>query len=272
MSVLLNVFRSLPKLLIASLTFCVAMMETSAHGAGGGHGGGGHGGGGGHVAGFHGGGFGHGFHGGHGFYGYGYPYGFYGFGLGLGLGYGLGYGYGYPYYGYGYPYYDGGYYYGGYPYYSYPYYGAPYGAGYPPLVTNPAPGTTSPNGAAATAPDGTPPNALPIGLAGQLPPLPGRFSESELGLIVRVPADATVWVNGVKTTQSGTRREFNSTGLEPGRSYTFHVRAQWKETNGKVVETNRRITVQAGERRSLDFMSVPALPTAVTSAPAVAKP
>src|SRR5579883_1580302 len=234
----LKVFRSLPKLLIASLAFCVGATKASAAG---GHGGGGHGGGAGHVAGFHGG---HGFHGGYGYHGfYGYPYyGFYGFGLGLGLGYGVGYDYGYP------------------------SYGVPYGAGYP-LVANPAPGTT-PNGT-TTLPDGsaspaqgTPPNALPIGLAGQIPTLPGRSSDSELALIVRVPADATVWVNGVKTTQKGTRREFNSTGLEQGRSYTFSVRAQWTGANGSVVETDRRITVQAGERRSLDFMSVPALPPA----------
>ena len=72
-------------------------------------------------------------------------------------------------------------------------------------------------------------------------------------LIVRTPADATVWINGVKTTQTGPRREFVSSGLAQGRNYTFDMRAEWMGLDGKSVEIHRRVPAQAGERRLVDF-------------------
>jgi uncharacterized protein (TIGR03000 family) len=155
-------------------------------------------------------------------------YGWYGpgFGLGLGLGYGYGWGWGYPYYAYPYGY---GY---GYPVYV--------DTGIPgPLAAAP-PGTAAVQQAAHTAP-GAPPDG------------PVRLTDSDVLLSIRVPSEAVVEINGAKTTQSGPRREFVSSGLSPGRTYTFSLTAHWTGANGKPVERRRRIAVQGGERRNVDF-------------------
>jgi uncharacterized protein (TIGR03000 family) len=122
---------------------------------------------------------------------------------------------------------------------------------------------------------GPPPGPLPPGIGG-VPPLPA--ADTEVTLIVRVPDGATVWVNGAKTNQTGVRREFVSTGLTPGRTYTFLVRAQWADGRGIVTDRDRVVTVQAGERRAIDF-GLTALPLGagppapiVPSAPPVLAP
>jgi uncharacterized protein (TIGR03000 family) len=172
--------------------------------------------------------YGRGFYG-RGFYGrgyYGYP-GWYGLGLGVGLG--CAYAYGYPYY---YPY--------GCPYSVYV---DPYGPA--PVAAYPPPGPGAVQGAVPASPDGPGPR------------IPVRLTESDVLLSVHVPSDATVWINGEKTTQSGPRREFLSSGLSPGRSYTFVLAAQWTEPDGRKLERRRRLSVQGGERRNIDFLAPP---------------
>jgi uncharacterized protein (TIGR03000 family) len=73
-------------------------------------------------------------------------------------------------------------------------------------------------------------------------------------LSIRVPPDALVRINGEQTGQNGARREFLSSGLSPGRTYTFVVTAQWTGPEGKAVEREQRIHVQGGERRNVDFL------------------
>jgi uncharacterized protein (TIGR03000 family) len=107
-----------------------------------------------------------------------------------------------------------------------------------------------------------PPNGYPLvgpgpGVPGPAPPV--RLTETDVLLSVRVPPDAVVQVNGAKTTQSGPRREFLSSGLSPGRTYTFTVSARWAGPNGEPVELERRLSVQGGERRAVDFL-MPAPP------------
>jgi uncharacterized protein (TIGR03000 family) len=204
---------------------------------------GGHGGGAGHFAavrGWHGY---PGYHGwGWGYRGWGWPYYGYGLGLGIGLGvgYGLGYGYGYPYYGYPYCGYAYDY---GYPYNGYPYPAAGSGSP-PPAYAAPAPAPYS----AAAPPVG--PTVLAARM-GHYPAAPA--GDNDVTLIVRVPAEAAVWVNGTKTNQAGPRREFVSSNLAPGQSYTFMVRAQWTGANGKPVISDQRMSVRAGERRAIEF-------------------
>jgi uncharacterized protein (TIGR03000 family) len=217
---------------------------TCAAPGGGGHGGGGHAYGGGHAFGGYGG---YGFRGGYGyrgFYGYGYP-GWYGLGLGLGLGYGLGYGYGY-----GYPYY-------GYPYSPYGYPCDPYGGGYPVYVN---PGYGPPPAASTPVCPVAGQGVAPASLGGAATGAPVRLTDSDVLLSIRVPPDAAVWINGEQTAQSGPRREFASSGLEPGRTYTFVVTARWAGPDGQVVELERRVHVQGGERRNLNFLTPPPPP------------
>jgi len=71
-------------------------------------------------------------------------------------------------------------------------------------------------------------------------------------LMVRVPADAQVWLNGTKTTSKGTVREFVSPPLETGWKYSYEIRARWTE-NGKAVERTRALRVQPGQKLDIDM-------------------
>jgi uncharacterized protein (TIGR03000 family) len=71
-------------------------------------------------------------------------------------------------------------------------------------------------------------------------------------LLVRVPADAQLWFNGTPVQQRGTDRTFVSPPLTPGQTYHYDVRAQWTE-NGKPMEVNRTVTVQANEWKEIDL-------------------
>lgn len=176
------------------------------------------GGGGGHGGGGHGGG-GHG--GGHGGYhgGGGYHNGGYHHGGGYyNRGFYGGFGY-YPWYGYGSGYYSG--------------YGNSYGNGYY-------------NDGYYYPPDYQVP-----------PPEPVPLTDADALVHVRVPANATVWINGDPTTQTGAEREYMTSDLTPGKTYRFEIRAQWQQ-DGRMVERTKKVLVQGGERRAVDFMTAPA--------------
>ena len=158
-----------------------------------------------------------------GFGGYGYPAGWggypmMGYGSGVGIGFGRGYYRGGPYSSYGYsPY-----------YYDY----SPYNYGYAPATDDA--GYQNPayyQSAYAAAP---------------------TLSDSDVLLDVRVPASARVWVNGDATTQTGSRREYISNDLTPGKSYIYTIKARWTE-GGKPVEREKRVRVHGGERQVVDF-------------------
>ena len=48
---------------------------------------------------------------------------------------------------------------------------------------------------------------------------------------VRVPANAVVWFNGDRTSQTGDFREFQTPPLTPGQEFSYDVRAQWTRTD-----------------------------------------
>jgi uncharacterized protein (TIGR03000 family) len=61
---------------------------------------------------------------------------------------------------------------------------------------------------------------------------------------LRVPKSAEIWVNGVKTKQTGELRHFFSPPLTPGKKYSYQIRLRWMK-DGKSVEETHRIFVQA---------------------------
>ncbi len=77
-------------------------------------------------------------------------------------------------------------------------------------------------------------------------------SDNRARIWLTVPADAQVWFDGEPTQQTGALRQFVSPPLGPGRSYTYAVRARWTK-DGKPVEEERRVRVQAGASSRLDF-------------------
>jgi uncharacterized protein (TIGR03000 family) len=80
------------------------------------------------------------------------------------------------------------------------------------------------------------------------PRAPGK----EVHFAIMVPADAEVWFDGAKTTQTGPDREFVSPPLRPGQSYSYDVRARWKD-GGRDVDRTRHVTFYAGDELTLDF-------------------
>ena len=71
-------------------------------------------------------------------------------------------------------------------------------------------------------------------------------------LTVSVPSDAKVIINRLETRSTGSRRQFYSSGLEPGRRYPYVVRAQVVR-NGQVQEDTRTVTLTAGQNTAMDF-------------------
>jgi len=63
---------------------------------------------------------------------------------------------------------------------------------------------------------------------------------------VSVPADAEIWFDGTKTTQTGAARSFVSPPVSPGHDYTYEVKVRWRQ-NGKAVTRTRRVIVHAGD-------------------------
>jgi uncharacterized protein (TIGR03000 family) len=222
--------------LVTAALLWTAMPVAAQHGHGGGHGGGHSGG---HVGGWgghHGGWGGHvggwgGHHGGWGHHGWGWGWG--GFGLGLALGYPWGgyYGGSYPYYSYysypAYNYYD---------YYTQPYvYSTPQYA-YPSYGTYTYSNPTVP----ATTYEGAEESSI-------------AADANAAQLNIRVPdANAQIWIEGQKTNQTGTFRQFVSPPLEPNRDYTYHVTARWQR-NGREMEQAKDFAIHAGDRMTVDF-------------------
>ena len=77
---------------------------------------------------------------------------------------------------------------------------------------------------------------------------------SEGTITLHVPADAKVFINGLKTTARGTERVYMSYNLKPGFAYEYEVRIQLNR-NGELLEEvrNVRLTAGAGETLAVDF-------------------
>jgi uncharacterized protein (TIGR03000 family) len=134
-----------------------------------------------------------------------------------------------PYYGFGgfWPYGLG--FYGAYA----PYYGglgmAAYASAYPPIVDQGQPQVAPPT-------------------TGERPP-----PDEALHLQLTVPENAEVIIDGVKTTGTGTTREFVSPPLSQGSRYTYKVTVRHMDANGKTVDDVRDIRFQANDWFSIDF-------------------
>jgi uncharacterized protein (TIGR03000 family) len=105
--------------------------------------------------------------------------------------------------------------------------------------------------------------------------IPSEFFAKPVTVDVRVPAEADLWIEGMKTKQNGAERKFVSPPLQPGTPYTYEFRARWKE-NGKDVTRTITLDVAAGGKHEVDFLNPPKNPSRVedfsssTKAPAKA--
>ena len=66
-----------------------------------------------------------------------------------------------------------------------------------------------------------------------------------------VPLDLTE-LGSSATTQQGIQRTYKSPPLEPGKEYTYTVKARWM-MDGKPVEQTREVNVRAGHTSQVNF-------------------
>jgi uncharacterized protein (TIGR03000 family) len=101
--------------------------------------------------------------------------------------------------------------------------------------------------APSTAPASPPPAAPPPGATGK------SALDGDAGyIVVEVPADAKVFVNGHPTTSTGEHRQYVSHGLEQGMRYEYQVRAEIVR-DGKVVSDTKTVELTAGSQADLAF-------------------
>jgi uncharacterized protein (TIGR03000 family) len=80
-------------------------------------------------------------------------------------------------------------------------------------------------------------------------------SSNEVQLLVNVPTDAKVIVNGNTTTSQGSLRRFVSRDLAANESYRFEVQAIYNR-DGKEVSQTRTVIARAGSSEELAFDGV----------------
>jgi uncharacterized protein (TIGR03000 family) len=80
------------------------------------------------------------------------------------------------------------------------------------------------------------------------------YSQPDLAatLVARVPADAELWFDGHRTSQSGTERIFHTPPLTRGQGYHYTVRARWMR-DGETMDQTQRVSVSAGSRTTVFF-------------------
>jgi uncharacterized protein (TIGR03000 family) len=76
---------------------------------------------------------------------------------------------------------------------------------------------------------------------------------SRARLIVKLPADAKLYVDQYASTATGKRiRTFNTPVLEPGQTYYYELRAEMVQNGEKVTET-KRVLLRAGREVQTSF-------------------
>lgn len=73
-------------------------------------------------------------------------------------------------------------------------------------------------------------------------------------IAVRVTANAEIWFDSEKTSQTGSDRLFVTPSVPLDQEYTYKVRVVWTQ-DGRKVERTRSVAVRAGDRATLDFLA-----------------
>ena len=85
-------------------------------------------------------------------------------------------------------------------------------------------------------------------------PAAGAVTKAAAGHIeARVPADAEVWFDGEKSSETGAVRRFESPPIAPGESVSVEVKVRKR---GPLQDTDaiRHVTLRAGQRLTVDLM------------------
>jgi uncharacterized protein (TIGR03000 family) len=72
-------------------------------------------------------------------------------------------------------------------------------------------------------------------------------------LVVRLPEDARLQVDGSPTARTGAVRRFTSPSLEPGRRFVYTLSAVWEPNNYTTITRTRQAYVRAGQETTVDL-------------------
>jgi uncharacterized protein (TIGR03000 family) len=76
-------------------------------------------------------------------------------------------------------------------------------------------------------------------------------------IVVKLPADATLTLNGEKTSATGAERRFSASGLKKENRYSYVLVATWTE-NGKQRKEEKKVSFNAGETVQVVFTATKA--------------
>lgn len=80
-------------------------------------------------------------------------------------------------------------------------------------------------------------------------------------VVVKLPAEARLWVDQAPCPLEGTERAFNTPALEPGQRYVYTLRVEL-DRDGRRAEETRRVPLVAGQRVEVNFENIGAVRTA----------
>jgi uncharacterized protein (TIGR03000 family) len=87
--------------------------------------------------------------------------------------------------------------------------------------------------------------------------IPAPPRELPVVLIIRVPAQALVDIEGVRTRSTGDVRRFQSPPLPVDQSFIYNVKATWKAGDQEIVREHKA-TVRGGDEVTVDLRQEPA--------------
>jgi uncharacterized protein (TIGR03000 family) len=87
------------------------------------------------------------------------------------------------------------------------------------------------------------------------------FAKAVAHVTIVLPADAKLIVDNVSFADGGTKRRFDTPDLEPGRRYTYTMRAEVTR-DGRLQKQEKQVDVEAGKDVVVEFKELPALQAA----------
>jgi uncharacterized protein (TIGR03000 family) len=81
---------------------------------------------------------------------------------------------------------------------------------------------------------------------------PGPTQQTAAITVFLPTADAKLWFDNTEMKQQGMTRYFSTPSLEPGKMFTYTLKARWMN-NGQPVEREKQVNVQAGQQATVDF-------------------
>jgi len=82
-------------------------------------------------------------------------------------------------------------------------------------------------------------------------------SSNAATVVVTLPADAKLTIDGNATTSTSSTRTFETPALDAGKTYSYTLEATYQK-DGKAVVVNKKITIEAGKTTNVDLNQAPA--------------